>query len=138
VIGIFAGEDLDFEGEHSENSYRLVRDIPFVKAAHECCSQFYVRGQPKAARVSESTYEQAGRMLPSIWDTTFIITYRRQHEIDRMQEQRGYGASTAFWGPDYEANTGALALPKVSRQEGQVKIPEKISMPCDSLRFFLS
>ncbi len=116
LITLVAGEEIGWVGEESGVSCLLSRDTPFFRAAHECLLQSYVRGQSKDAVLSKSNHSRAGWRRPSIWDTTFIITYRRQHATDVcMAERRGDGGNMAPWGSDFvEANIGTSALPKVS------------------------
>ena len=103
-------------GEESGVSFLLSREIPFFKAAHECLLRSHGKGnQSSDVGAAKSSTGRGGWRKPSLWDTTFIVTYRRRHEADaRMAERRGDGGNLAPWGADYvEANIGTAALPKV-------------------------
>jgi hypothetical protein len=101
-------------GEESGVSCLLSREVPFFKAAHECLMRSYGRGGEGGAAKTNSG--RGGWRKPAIWDTTFIVTYRRRHAADsRMADRRGDGGNLAPWGADHvEANIGTPALPKVS------------------------
>lgn len=108
-----AGEEIGWVGEESGVSCLLSREVPFFKAAHECLQRSYGRGVEGAG--SKTSSARGSWRKPSIWDTTFIVTYRRRHEADsQMAERRGDGGNAAPWGADYvDANIGTAALPKV-------------------------
>jgi hypothetical protein len=72
--------------------------MPFLQAARECWLQSHAR--PEDAGLSTSDHEK-----PSIWDTTFMITYSRQRESDSgacMPERRCDGERMAPGGPGFE------------------------------------
>ena len=113
-IPVVAGEEIGWLGEVSAVSHLLSRNTPFFKAAHECLTRSFSRADASGEGGGKLRPGGGSCRKPSIWDTTFIITYRKRHEADAaMAERRGDG-NLAPWGPDFvDANVGTEILPKV-------------------------